>query len=59
MPKTTKTRPGKGVPRRSANKARQAKYGDYRARSTCWCGSVFRSPSKKAAHEATHSTQLK
>jgi hypothetical protein len=58
MPKTQKKKAGKGVPRKAGNQHRQAKYADYRARSTCWCGSVFRSPPKKAAHSLEKHPQL-
>ena len=51
MAKRQKPKIGKGVPRKAGNEARKAKYAGYRRRSTCWCGSVFRSPEKKAVHE--------
>ena len=50
MAKRQQSQARRGVPRRAANPSRKAKYADYRKRSTCWCGSVFRSPKKMNEH---------
>lgn len=47
----------KGLPKRTKNPARKAKYNRYLGRATCFsCQLVFRSPKYKAAHVASGHT---
>lgn len=50
----TGAKKAKGLPKRTKNPARRAKYNRYLGRATCFaCSIVFRSPKYKADHVAS------
>jgi len=59
MPISTKQKPGRGIPRKSGNTVRKARYARYLAKSSCFhCKLVFRSPKYKCAHVASGHTLM-